>query len=240
MRLLAAAMVMVLAAAGCASVVGLEFDRYGEGAVAADGGGAFACVPRSTARCLCELADGVQTCSDDGHLSACECRDASAPPPGPRCGNGIVEPGEACDDGNTTSGDGCSSLCMPDGRPQAVEDCPGQPITVWRGRIVRIDLTSFVRGGGDVAGTCGAQPERVYAITAVAGELAIAVSSDTPLNFSVRTTCAAADATVICAAVVGGAASRKIAVQPGQTYFLRLEPLEPAARSVASIVLEGS
>jgi cysteine-rich repeat protein len=29
----------------------------------------------------------------------------------PRCGNGIVEPGELCDDGNTFGGDGCSADC---------------------------------------------------------------------------------------------------------------------------------
>ncbi len=29
----------------------------------------------------------------------------------PRCGDGILDPGEACDDGNTTSGDGCASDC---------------------------------------------------------------------------------------------------------------------------------
>lgn len=29
----------------------------------------------------------------------------------PRCGDGIVDPGETCDDGNFTSGDGCSSDC---------------------------------------------------------------------------------------------------------------------------------
>lgn len=33
----------------------------------------------------------------------------------PRCGNGLVEPGEACDDGNMASGDGCDSLCQVEG-----------------------------------------------------------------------------------------------------------------------------
>jgi cysteine-rich repeat protein len=46
---------------------------------------------------------------------------------GPRCGNGIVEPGEACDDGNTIDGDGCSSHCGPDtcgdGMIEGAEQC---------------------------------------------------------------------------------------------------------------------
>lgn len=37
--------------------------------------------------------------------------DAGTPPPGPVCGNGVLEPGESCDDGNTDDGDGCDSDC---------------------------------------------------------------------------------------------------------------------------------
>ncbi len=29
----------------------------------------------------------------------------------PRCGDGILDPGESCDDGNNVSGDGCSAMC---------------------------------------------------------------------------------------------------------------------------------
>ena len=32
-------------------------------------------------------------------------------PPGPGCGNGVVEPPEQCDDGNTVDGDGCQGDC---------------------------------------------------------------------------------------------------------------------------------
>src|SRR5439155_330993 len=30
----------------------------------------------------------------------------------PRCGDGVLDPGEECDDGNTVSGDGCSARCQ--------------------------------------------------------------------------------------------------------------------------------
>jgi cysteine-rich repeat protein len=30
----------------------------------------------------------------------------------PRCGDGILDPGEMCDDGNTTGGDGCAADCQ--------------------------------------------------------------------------------------------------------------------------------
>jgi cysteine-rich repeat protein len=40
------------------------------------------------------------------------CDGGMCPPPGPVCGNGVVESGEDCDDGNTSSGDGCSSTCQ--------------------------------------------------------------------------------------------------------------------------------
>jgi cysteine-rich repeat protein len=36
-------------------------------------------------------------------------------PPGPVCGNSIIETGEECDDGNTISGDGCSASCQTEG-----------------------------------------------------------------------------------------------------------------------------
>jgi cysteine-rich repeat protein len=243
-RFIAAAMGAVLAATGCASVVGLDFDAYGEGPSTVDGGEQTQCVPRSTVRCLCELSEGIQTCSEGGRLSPCECRDASAQPGGPSCGNGVVEVGEACDDKNTTSGDGCSSLCVPDGRPPEVESCPGQPVSVSRGRTVRMDLATFVRGAGDTIGTCGflAKPERIYAITPVmAGELVIALTSDAPLSFSVRTTCASANAPVSCDAVPAGTTiSRKIRVQLGETYFLVIEPNQASPQATYSISLEGS
>ncbi|MGE0547841.1 MAG: hypothetical protein AB7O24_15560 [Kofleriaceae bacterium] len=36
---------------------------------------------------------------------------APARPPGPRCGNNIVEDGEVCDDGNRVNHDGCNAFC---------------------------------------------------------------------------------------------------------------------------------
>lgn len=234
----------VLTATGCASVLGLDFDAYSEGLSTADDGGAAQCVPRSTVRCLCELSEGIQTCSEGGRLSACECRDGSAPSSEPSCGNGLVESGEACDDRNTNSGDGCSSLCTPDGRPTAVESCPGQPVVVSRGHAVRMDLTTFVHGADDAIGTCGflTQPDRIYAVTPViTGELTIAVSSDTPLSFSIRTSCTNPAAPTSCDAVPAGTTiSRKIPVQIGETYFLVIEPNQASASARYSVTLEGS
>ncbi len=45
-------------------------------------------------------------------LAACSFGDNLAASLPPRCGDGIVDPGEGCDDGNTVSGDGCSSTCQ--------------------------------------------------------------------------------------------------------------------------------
>ena len=60
---------------------------------------------------LCALT-GVATVPAASHPAAPKAKkQAPAPPPGPRCGNGIVEPGEACDDGNTVDGDACPANC---------------------------------------------------------------------------------------------------------------------------------
>ncbi|MEZ4440657.1 MAG: DUF4215 domain-containing protein [Polyangiaceae bacterium] len=37
----------------------------------------------------------------------------------PRCGDGIVDPGEICDDGNVVDGDGCGSAATPRERASA-------------------------------------------------------------------------------------------------------------------------
>jgi len=49
------------------------------------------------------------------------CTSTTNPPPGPVCGNGVVETGEACDDGgaNGTTGDSCSAACTVVGSSQA-------------------------------------------------------------------------------------------------------------------------
>ena len=221
----------VLAASGCASVVGLDFDSYAVGL--ASEGDAAQCVPHVTLRCLCALSEGVQTCSESGRLSACECRDSgAAPAPASLCGNGAVDEGEACDDGNLVANDGCSPLCVPDGRPPAVESCPGQPVEVAPGRAVRLDLATFARGSNDASGSCGlmSQADRVYAVRASkTGTLTIAVSSDAPLAFSIRTTCAAPGTALSCdAATAGVPAFRRIPVELGQTYFVVLEPAQAA------------
>ncbi|CAN5920222.1 hypothetical protein BH11MYX4_BH11MYX4_05450 [soil metagenome] len=245
MRRFAATLAAVLVASGCASVVGLDFDTYGVG-LSSEGDGAAQCVPHATLRCLCALSEGVQTCSESGRLSACECRDSSsgAAPASAACGNGVVDEGEACDDGNLASDDGCSPLCVPDGRPPAVESCPGQPVAVAPGRAVRIDLATFARGSGDASGTCGimSQPDRVYAVRpSRTGILTIAVTADAALAFSIRTTCATPGTALSCDAVGGGATvSRRVPVELGQTYFVVLEPQEASAQARYSITFGGS
>jgi len=54
----------------------------------------------------------------DGEVVLC----GNTNPPGPSCGNTIVESGEQCDDGNTLNGDGCSSVCQIENTPFAVEN----------------------------------------------------------------------------------------------------------------------
>jgi cysteine-rich repeat protein len=49
---------------------------------------------------------------------------ASCPVPPPRCGNGLLQPGEQCDDGNTTGGDGCSAICAGECGNHAID--PGE------------------------------------------------------------------------------------------------------------------
>lgn len=49
-------------------------------------------------------------------------------PEGPRCGDGVLDPGEVCDDGNAVSGDGCRDDCLGfelcgDGLLDSCEEC---------------------------------------------------------------------------------------------------------------------
>ena len=241
-RVVVAALAALLVASGCASVVGLDFDSYVVGL--SSEGDAAQCVPHATLRCLCALSEGVQTCSESGRLSACECRDSGEPPaPTSLCGNGAVDDGEACDDGNLVANDGCSTLCVPDGRPPAVESCPGQPVEVAPGRVVRLDLATFARSSDAASGSCGlmAQPDRVYAVRASkTGSMTVAVASDAALAFSIRTSCAAPDAALSCDAVAAGVpVFRRIPVELEQTYYVVLEPQQASTRAAYSVTFGG-
>ncbi len=55
---------------------------------------------------LAPLALLLARCGDDDGAA-----DAGLPDAGPRCGNGVVEPGEQCDDGNDDNRDGCCNTC---------------------------------------------------------------------------------------------------------------------------------
>src|SRR5262249_18357091 len=160
-------------------------------------------------RCLCELGEGVQMCDDAGHLSACQCDDGFDAGAG-LCPNGTVDPGEACDDGNAVSEDGCSTTCIPDGRPLGVEQCPGEDVNLWDEVTVNMSFVGFARGeagdaggdsGADAGATCGrmAQPDRRYRlVTTTNGSIEVTVASNESVSFSLRSSCADANSQLSC------------------------------------------
>jgi len=50
-----------------------------------------------------EMCDDGNLIDGDGCSSTCQSE--------PKCGDGVLDPGEACDDGNNMDGDGCSAAC---------------------------------------------------------------------------------------------------------------------------------
>jgi len=75
----------------------------------------FALAPHSMTAVLVTIAIGA-SCSRAPLLDGPGARPADDPEGGdtaPRCGDGVVDPGEGCDDGNDSNGDGCDATCQP-------------------------------------------------------------------------------------------------------------------------------
>ncbi len=79
------------------------------------GGCGRLCAPPNASG-LCTLGTCAITACSAGHydcdgnpLNGCE---STAACNGPRCGNGIIDPGEICDDANVVNLDGCSAACQ--------------------------------------------------------------------------------------------------------------------------------
>jgi cysteine-rich repeat protein len=228
---------------GCQSALGIEFEAYREGGPPpVDAGPGLGCIPNQTTRCLCGLDDGFQTCSETGHLAPCTCAKPEAGATDPVCGDGLVDTGEVCDDGNAEPGDGCDAQCVPDGRPLAVEACPGQSLTLWPGTDVQLDVTPFVRGSESDAGTCGLldPPDRVYAIRATSA-FEIEATSTAAFVYSLRTTCLDAASAQGCEAVLADGTSqvKRVEATEGQTYYLVIEPRQASLTAIGSLRLRS-
>jgi cysteine-rich repeat protein len=231
--------------AGCASVIGVDFDTYKEGVAGPDAAPPSFCPANSTSKCLCGLNEGTRTCDAEGkHETVCQCPEGGSITPAiVGCGNGTIEENEACDDSNTIANDGCSALCVPDGRPAAVDTCPGQVIALWPSGDLKFDIKGFVRAAAVDAGACGntATPDRIYSFTApLSGTIDLVTTSDVQLSVSVRTTCASTTAPVSCDAVAPNVpVTRKLTVKEGTTYYLVIEPKQVSATANYSIELKG-
>ena len=78
----------------------------------------------------------VLPCSD-GPCSVATCQPVNGATCGPscvsppRCGDGVLSPGEECDDGDTSNGDGCSSGCMTERPLWQCNDICDESSTLW-------------------------------------------------------------------------------------------------------------
>jgi cysteine-rich repeat protein len=82
-----------------------------------------------------EVCDGNVACTSPGGSfltcsacaaftsGPCAATTTTLPAAAPRCGDGVVDPGEQCDDGNTTDCDGCSARCTREVVGNGVLDC---------------------------------------------------------------------------------------------------------------------
>jgi cysteine-rich repeat protein len=240
------AVVLLLGGLGCSTILGVKFEEYEEGR-RPDAGTSptLECVPQAISRCLCELSEGLRRCDESGRLGACVCDGGVTDRP-LACGNGVVDDGEACDDGNADDGDGCSARCLPDGRPAAVEQCPGQAFVVWSGAGATFQVTGSLRAapeddsGTDAGVICGGgavAPDRIFAVTSnVDGPLEVTTSATVPTLVSLRTACDSAASATSCDRVnAGESKTQTITVTAWQPVHLILEPLVASPSASFSI-----
>ncbi len=138
-----------------------------------------------------------------------------------QCGNKIVDIEEECDDGNTIDGDGCSAQCV----SEAVDSCPGKPVTLMPGTIELVGNTSIANNEyfpiecGDMIGKGN---EYVYAVTpTVGGTLTIQLASQFAGVLYARRTCAGPyfNNQLECAHT-GNTSEIKLWVYAGATYYV--------------------
>lgn len=226
---------------GCASVVGVDFDAYREGKDTATTGNAVRyCAPKETQVCACIADDGIQTCNEQHRFGPCVCSKPKVD--GVVCGNGERDPGEACDDGNAVSNDGCSDRCIPDGRPNEVNACPGQALAIASGTTLRFDLVGITRTTLGSGTNCSSTtPDRVFSWTASAsGTLVLTAATDAAVGISIRKDCAASQPPVACDhAVPGTDVTRKLPVTAGETYYLVIEATHAAPTAKISLAINA-
>jgi len=98
-----------------------------------------------------EECDGIDQsnctvgCNPPGDPQECRCVG------GPRCGDGMVDPGEQCDDGNTINGDGCSSTCQLENQPPDCSAAVVRPRELWppNHQFARVSVNGVTDPNGD-------------------------------------------------------------------------------------------
>ena len=215
------------------------------------------CVPNQTVVCLCGIVTGRQTCSEDGVLRPCACagepetRQSPTPPPAsdPKspakatCGNGVVEEGEACDDGNASNDDGCSTRCEPDGWPDAAEQCPGQPATLWKS--AEVVLSGSTQGyWRDLGLSCTKSmgPDRIYLLQPTADGL-VTIDATFGVNFNAvvelrEGLCTSALSAAFCTETYAFPFKNVVEVRKGVKYHLIISGVTAADAGAYSLRLK--
>lgn len=172
------------------------------------------CTPGKSYYCRCaDRSEGTWTCIDGRTFD--ECQPCAAPLPDPipdppsetedagplpRCGDGVVDPGEDCDDANTNDTDGCNQQCKLAGSsPPAARACPGLPVHVWgTQKATYVGWTTGAPNTGAVTPACPGKgtnvtgeraPDRVFFVTAhTSGTMTVATRGTSFDNLIYATT----------------------------------------------------
>jgi len=222
------------------------------------------CVPNQVLSCRCGPFDeGTQTCLEGNRTTKCQCADGGAGDdggaddddgvltptpspggaPGPRCGDGKVDPGEPCDDGNDRSGDGCSASCVPDGSPTSAESCPGQSVRLWKGaKVMLTGTTDGYTNGLQTSCYASKGPDRVYAIRpSESGLMAIDAAFGDDFNAVIEVReerCDVASAEVFCKDSLSNAFKQVVPVTKDRTYYLIVDGDLPTSKGAYSISVD--